>query len=127
MSVEAVEKRDPLRLTAILITVGLHALVFGGLYWQRLGSLNKHTDLSAQNFVDAQLVRFGRPRDLSFLPHKEGRVKDKPADIKIAVKRSGSRFSTASTLMLYFNGSVTRPIFSPPLRDKAAMTLTTSP
>jgi hypothetical protein len=84
MSVEAVEKRDPLRLTAILITVGLHALVFGGLYWQRLGSLNKHTDLSAQNFVDAQLVRFGRPRDLSFLPHKEGRVKDKPADIKIA-------------------------------------------
>ncbi|HWE30645.1 MAG TPA: TonB C-terminal domain-containing protein, partial [Polyangia bacterium] len=29
-------------------------------------------------------VRFGKPRDLSFLPHKEGHVKDKPPEIKVA-------------------------------------------
>ncbi len=40
--------------------------------------------LSKDSFVDAQLVRFGKPRDLSFLPHKEGRVKDKPPEIKVA-------------------------------------------
>jgi hypothetical protein len=84
MAIEAVEKRDPLRLMAILITVGLHAIVFGGLYFERYLQSHEHTDLSGQTFVDAQLVRFGKPRDLSFLPHKEGRVKDKPADIKIA-------------------------------------------
>jgi hypothetical protein len=35
--------------------------------------------------VDAQLVKFGRPRDLKFLPHKQGTVKDAPPDgIKVA-------------------------------------------
>jgi hypothetical protein len=81
---EAVEKRDPLRFTAILITVGLHAFVFGGLYLARVMGASRHDTLSGEQFVDAQLVRFGKPRDLSFLPHKEGHVKDKPADIKIA-------------------------------------------
>jgi hypothetical protein len=83
MSVEAVEKRDPLRFTAVLITLGVHGLV-AAFYLVTMASRNKHTDLSAQNFVDAQLVRFGKPRDLSFLPHKEGRVKEKVPDIKIA-------------------------------------------
>src|SRR6202000_2193718 len=37
-------------------------------------------------FVDASLVRFGKPRDLSFLPHKQGVIKNKgPApEIKVA-------------------------------------------
>jgi hypothetical protein len=84
IGVNAVEKRDPLRLAAILITIGLHVGVLGGLYVARMMSLHHHDNLKSMAFVDAQLVRFGRPRDLSFLPHKEGHVKDKPADIKIA-------------------------------------------
>ena len=84
MSPEPVEKRDPLRFTAILITVGLHLLVLGGMFLSRALSRGEHTQLNKLAFVDAQLVRFGHPRDLSFLPHKEGHVKDKPPDIKIA-------------------------------------------
>jgi TonB family protein len=80
---QAVETRDPLRTWAIIITVVLHAGVFGAAFISRL--LTPHGPvLSKENFVDAQLVRFGKPRDLSFLPHKEGRVKDKPPEIKVA-------------------------------------------
>ncbi len=79
----AAERRDPLRTIAIIITVALHAAVFGGAWIARAMS-NHHTILSKDNFVDAQLVRFGKPRDLSFLPHKQGHVKDKPPEIKVA-------------------------------------------
>jgi hypothetical protein len=79
----AAERKDPLRVIAIIITVVLHVGVLGGAFIARAMS-NRHTTLSQENFVDAQLVRFGKPRDLSFLPHKEGHVKDKPADIKVA-------------------------------------------
>jgi hypothetical protein len=79
----APERRDPLRIAAIIITVVLHAGVLGGAYIAR--SLGHHGPiLTKDNFVEAQLVRFGNPRDLSFLPHKEGHVKDKPPDIKVA-------------------------------------------
>lgn len=80
---EAVERRDPLRFWAIMLTVVLHAGVLGGAFIMQLFSFHKPT-ISTENYVDAQLVRFGKPRDLSFLPHKEGHVKDKPPEIKVA-------------------------------------------
>jgi TonB family protein len=61
----------------------LYVFVFSGAFIARMLSF-QHTTLNKENFVDAQLVRFGKPRDLSFLPHKEGHVKDKPPEIKVA-------------------------------------------
>jgi TonB family protein len=82
---EAIEsRRDPLRTWAILITVVLHAGVLGGAFIARALSGSTGPQLGKESYVDAQLVRFGKPRDLSFLPHKEGRVKDKPPEIKVA-------------------------------------------
>ncbi|HEX8951118.1 MAG TPA: hypothetical protein VF945_04700, partial [Polyangia bacterium] len=81
---EPIERRDPLRTWAIIVTVVLHAGVLGGAFIARLLSFHHDAALSPENFVDAQLVRFGKPRDLSFLPHKEGHVKDKPPEIKVA-------------------------------------------
>jgi TonB family protein len=75
--------RDPLRMWAIIITVVLHAGVLGGAFIARMLSFHHQPQLK-ENYVDAQLVRFGKPRDLSFLPHKEGHVKDKPPEIKVA-------------------------------------------
>ena len=79
----AAERKDPLRTIAILITVVLHGGVLGGAWIARALSFH-HPVIGKENFVDAQLVRFGKPRDLSFLPHKEGHVKDKPPEIKVA-------------------------------------------
>ena len=75
--------RDPLRTYALVFTIALHALVFGGAFIARMFSFH-HTTIVPQSYVDAQLVRFGKPRDLSFLPHKEGHVKEKPPEIKVA-------------------------------------------
>jgi|KBSMisStaDraftv2_1062788.scaffolds.fasta_scaffold586499_2 TonB family protein len=83
MSMEPLERRDPLRTWAIIITVVLHAGVLGGAFIARMFSFH-HTTIVPQSYVDAQLVRFGKPRDLSFLPHKEGHVKEKPPEIKVA-------------------------------------------
>jgi TonB family protein len=80
---EPLERRDPLRTWAIIFTVVLHAGVLGGAFIARMFSFD-HTVIGPQSYVDAQLVRFGKPRDLSFLPHKEAHVKDKPDDIKVA-------------------------------------------
>src|SRR3954471_18812445 len=80
---QPVAERDPLRTYAIILTVVIHAGVLGGAFIARMFSFH-HTTISKENFVDAQLVRFGKPRDMSFLPHKEGHVKDKPPEIKIA-------------------------------------------
>ncbi len=80
---QPVATRDPLRTYAIVFTVALHALVLGGAFIAR--AIGGHTPtLGKESFVDAQLVRFGKPRDLSFLPHKQGRVKDKPPELKVA-------------------------------------------
>lgn len=79
----AAERRDPLRVVALAVTLALHAGVLGAMYVGRLIG-NHHEPQLKEAYVDAQLVRFGKPRDLSFLPHKHGRVKDKPPDLKIA-------------------------------------------
>ena len=79
----AAERRDPLRVVALVVTLALHAGVLGAMYVSRLLSSHHEPQLK-EAYVDAQLVRFGKPRDLSFLPHKHGRVKDKPPDLKIA-------------------------------------------
>jgi len=80
---QPLERRDPLRTWAIIFTVVLHAGVLGGAWIMRALSFH-HKPIDQMAFVDAQLVRFGKPRDLSFLPHKEGHVKDKPPEIKVA-------------------------------------------
>jgi TonB family protein len=80
---EPVAARDPLRTYAIIVTVVIHVGVVFGAFIAGMFSFH-HTTISPQSYVDAELVRFGKPRDLSFLPHKEGQVKDKPPEIKIA-------------------------------------------
>jgi hypothetical protein len=85
MQAVAAERRDPLRTIAIAITVLLHAGVLGAMYIARAIS-NRPSSVGKLQFVDASLVRFGKPRDMSFLPHKQGVVKNKgPApEIKVA-------------------------------------------
>ena len=83
MAAPVAHARDPLKTAAWVITIVLHVGVFGGMWIARALALHKPI-ISKDNYVDAQLVRFGKPRDLSFLPHKQGHVKDKPPDIKIA-------------------------------------------
>ena len=63
----------------------LHAGVLGGAFVTRAEDRPQPPAADAENFVDAQLVRFGKPRDLTFLPHKQGVVKDKGRpSIKVA-------------------------------------------
>src|SRR5262249_4900007 len=83
MTAPVADNRDPLKTAAILITVILHVGVFGGLWFSRMLAMRQPV-IGKENYVDAQLVRFGKPRDLSFLPHKQGHVKDKPPEIKVA-------------------------------------------
>jgi len=69
----------------LLATIGVHAAVIGAALFARAhASEGKPPVLGA--FVDAQLVKFGKPRDMSFLPHKDGVVKNtvQKTDIKIA-------------------------------------------
>ena len=86
MNAVAAERRDPLRTWAIVLTVLLHAGVFGGMYVARALSLHRPAT-NKEVFVDAQLVRFGKPRDLSFLPHKQGVVHSKAPVEAIKVAR----------------------------------------
>ena len=72
------EKRpfDPLLIMGAVVTLAVHALVLAGYLLTHV----KHDDgppILVGSFVDAQLVKFGKPRDLTFLPHKQGVVKDK--------------------------------------------------
>ncbi len=83
MEAVTAERKDPLRTVAIIFTVVLHAGVLGGAWIARAVG-NHAPQLGKENYVDAQLVRFGKPRDLSFLPHKQGKQKDKPAELKVA-------------------------------------------
>lgn len=78
-------KIGALPLVGLAVTLGVHAAVIGiALFSRAHASESKPMVLGA--FVDAQLVKFGKPRDLSFLPHKDGVVKNtvQKADIKIA-------------------------------------------
>jgi hypothetical protein len=72
-------------VVGLLVTVLVHAGVLGFVWLShRKNDSNDKPVLGA--FVDAQLVKFGKPRDMTFLPHKEGVVKNKvqKAEIKIA-------------------------------------------
>src|SRR6185312_14198243 len=77
--------------------------------------------------VDVVLLRDGRvverehPRDERAA--EDERVQRDREDERVGTKR----IAAGGGLHLYFNGSVTRPIFSPPARDNVAITLTTSP
>jgi hypothetical protein len=84
--IDAPPRRDPLRVTALVITIGLHVGVFATLWVQR-ALAGRHASAGAEHFVDATLVRFGKPRDLSFLPHKRGVVKSKAPEEQIKVAR----------------------------------------
>jgi hypothetical protein len=72
------EKRpfDPLLIMGGVITFAVHGLVFGGYMMMKTKS-DEGPPILVGSFVDAQLVKFGKPRDLTFLPHKQGVVKDK--------------------------------------------------
>jgi hypothetical protein len=65
---------DPLFLVGLAFTVVLHGGIFGAMWLTRTASAAK-PPIGPGTFVDAQLVKFGKPRDLSFLPHKQGPVK----------------------------------------------------
>src|SRR5690348_1487415 len=72
------EKRpfDPLLVYGAVVTLAVHSLVLAGYLLTHV----KHDEgppILVGSFVDAQLVKFGKPRDLTFLPHKQGVVKDK--------------------------------------------------
>src|SRR4030095_5828359 len=58
----------------ILMTLAVHLGVVGGLLLSRAVAQNA-PPLGPGSYLDAQLVKFGKPRDLSFLPHKQGQVK----------------------------------------------------
>jgi TonB family protein len=78
--------RDSLRTTAIVITAAVHLGVLAALLVGRVAH-SSGPQLKPGTFVDAQLVRFGKPRDLSFLPHKQGVVKNKGPQEAIKVAR----------------------------------------
>ncbi len=82
---EVARTRGSLPLLGLLVTVGIHAAVLGAV-WLARGHASADKGPILGNFVDAQLVKFGKPRDMNFLPHKEGSVKNtvQKADIKIA-------------------------------------------
>ncbi len=69
----------------IAITVFIHAAVIGGFLIARAQADRPPPSLGPGAFVDTQLVKFGKPRDLSFLPHKSGVQKSGPPQgLKIA-------------------------------------------
>ncbi len=74
-----------LPLLGLIVTIAIHAGVFGAMWLARAHASTDKAPILG-NFVDAQLVKFGKPRDMTFLPHKEGVVKNtvQKADIKIA-------------------------------------------
>jgi TonB-like protein len=88
MNVPGLEKRgfDPVFFAGMIITIVVHAGVLGAYLLTHV----KHDEgppLLVGNFVDAQLVKFGKPRDLTFLPHKQGVVKDKGPQEAIKVAK----------------------------------------
>src|SRR5262249_52381374 len=61
----------PYVFAGLFITALLHFGVIAVLWMQRARS-ESSPPLGPGQFIDAALVKFGRPRDLSFLPHKQG-------------------------------------------------------
>ena len=79
------------RRDAVSFIVGLFmaAAVHGGVFgyiWITRAQAAKGPEINIGAFVDAQLVKFGKPRDLSFLPHKQGVIKTTapPEALKVA-------------------------------------------
>lgn len=74
-----------LPILGLVVTIAVHAGVFGFM-WLRRHVVDKPSGPQLGAFVDAQLVKFGKPRDMTFLPHKEGVMKNtvQKAEIKIA-------------------------------------------
>ena len=72
-------------IMGLLVTVLVHAGVFGFMWLRRNAVDTSHKPVLGA-YVDAQLVKFGKPRDMTFLPHKEGVMKNTvtKAEIKIA-------------------------------------------
>jgi hypothetical protein len=77
--------RDPLFVVGLTVTAVVHLGVFGGV-WLTRARASQDKPVGPGTFVDAQLVKFGKPRDLSFLPHKEGSMKrtGPPVGLKVA-------------------------------------------
>jgi hypothetical protein len=68
----------------LFITAALHGGLLG-FVWLTRQTAEAAKPILVGNFVDAQLVKFGRPRDLKFLPHKQGAQKTAPPEgIKVA-------------------------------------------
>lgn len=74
---------SPMAFVGFLFTVALHGGIVGAVWWS-----HHHAETAEPPgpgvFVDAKLVRFGKPRDMSFLPHKQGSVKQPPTGLKVA-------------------------------------------
>jgi hypothetical protein len=86
MNVRGQKGFDPLFFAGMFVTILVHAGVFAAYVLTR----EKHDEgppLLVGNFVDAQLVKFGKPRDLSFLPHKQGVIKEKGPQEAIKVAK----------------------------------------
>jgi hypothetical protein len=85
MAAVATARRDPMFMWGLIGTLVIHAGVFGAMWAQRHAHADDRPPVLGA-FVEAQLVKFGKPRDLKFLPHKEGIIKNNepPPDIKIA-------------------------------------------
>lgn len=77
--------RDPVLFVGILGTLLVHGGIFGGLWLSRARAATAKGP-ALITFVDAQLVKFGKPRDLSFLPHKDGVMKQTapPETLRVA-------------------------------------------
>jgi TonB C terminal len=84
-SYEPRRNSTPFVIGGIIMTALLHLAVIGG-FWLARARAEAAPPLGPGTFVDAQLVKFGKPRDLSFLPHKQGQVKTvgPPTGLKIA-------------------------------------------
>lgn len=73
----------PSTAVGMLITVLLHGGLLGGVWWSKVHAASLPPP-GPGIFVDAKLVRFGKPRDMTFLPKKTGSVKQPPTGLKIA-------------------------------------------
>lgn len=69
----------------VLVTIAVHLGIVGTVWFEHARAATR-PPLGPGTYVDAQLVKFGRPRDLSFLPHKQGQMKPTapPEAIKVA-------------------------------------------
>ncbi len=67
----------------LLLHIGILVSIFALRYFE--GSASSRPLLAEGHVVDVQAVRFGKPRDLSFLPHKERIAVNKGPKPKIAL------------------------------------------